>query len=263
MGRQSRRNFILGSLGVIGIGGAGLWFGRNAILRGLIPRLFSNDVSKATAAPGVGEDLCVLTAKQTEGPFFIASPLRSDIREDRKGKQLDLELQVMDAEKCTPLEGAVVEVWHCDAEGGYSGYPEEYAHDPFSTMMYVGKGDTHVEPVNEKRFLRGAQRTDADGIAKFTTIVPGWYEPRTPHIHFKVLFEDKAQLTSQFYFDEAFTNGVFTSTEPYTKFGKSPYSIANDPVVNNFPDATALLLKPEATTDGPLSAAVKIGIKRV
>ena len=262
MGKLSRRKFILGGLGV-GLGGAGLWFGRNAILRNLIPRFFSNDVSKATSAPAVGEDLCVLTAKQTEGPFFIASPMRSDIREDRKGKQLDLELQVVDAEKCTPVEGAVVELWHCDAEGGYSGYPEEYAHDPFSTMMYVGNGETHVEAVNEKRYLRGAQKTDADGIAKFTTIVPGWYEPRAPHIHFKVLFEDKAQLASQFYLDPKFSDKVFMSTEPYSKFGASPYTIANDPVVHNYPDASGLVLNPDWSVDGPLSVSARIGIRRV
>ncbi len=263
MGKISRRNFIFGGLGIIGVGGAGLWFGKNAIFRAVIPRMFSNDASKVTAAPAVGEELCVLTAKQVEGPFFIASPVRSDIREDRKGKQLDLKLQVVNAEKCTPVEGAVVELWHCDAVGGYSGYPEELAHDPFGTMMLVGKGEHHVGPVNEKRFLRGAQKTDSEGIAAFTTIVPGWYEPRTPHIHFKVLFEDKAQLTSQFYFDPEFTTKVFTSTEPYKQFGESPYTLANDTVINKDPEATGLVLKPEWNPDGPLSASARIGIKRV
>lgn len=254
---------MLGSLGVVGIGGAGLWFGRNAVLGGILRRAFSNDVSKVTPAPGIGGDVCVLTAAQPEGPFFIASPIRSDIREDRQGKQLDMRLQVLDAEQCSPVEGALVEVWHCDAEGDYSGYPEDLAHDPFGTMMLVGDGRTHLEPLNEKRFLRGAQKTGEDGIAKFTTIVPGWYEPRTPHIHFKILFEDKAQATGQFFFEQRFLDRLYTTTEPYKRFGKSPYQVANDSGINQMPDARGLLLKPEAGPDGLLKVAATIGIKRV
>jgi len=55
------------------------------------------------------------------------------------------------------VENAIVDIWHCDAGGVYSGFES-------------GEGE---------RFLRGAQSTNEDGIARFTTIYPGWYQGRT------------------------------------------------------------------------------------
>ena len=62
------------------------------------------------------------------------------------------------------LENAIVDVWHADAGGDYSG----------------------VGSLQGETFLRGIQTTDANGDAAFTTIFPGWYRGRAPHIHFKV-----------------------------------------------------------------------------
>lgn len=262
MKKTTRRNFILGSVGVLGLGGAGLWFGKNSILRFLIS-FVSADTSALTDAPAVGGADCVLTASQTEGPFFIASPMRSDIREDREGKELKLKMQVLEPDGCAPVAGAVVEVWHCDAEGRYSGYPEDLAHDPFGTLMFAGVGDSHVEPVTEKRYLRGSQKTDQDGVVEFTTIFPGWYEPRTPHIHFKILTDDRAQLASQFYLDPAICSKVFTSVEPYAKFGDSPYVPSNDIVMSETPEAKGLMLRPKWNESGPLEVSARIGIKKV
>lgn len=76
----------------------------------------------------------------------------------------------IDPERCEPLAGALVDVWQCDAAGVYSGV-EDIA-DRFDTTG--------------KRFLRGHQVTDRGGIARFTTIYPGWYRGRTVHIHFKI-----------------------------------------------------------------------------
>lgn len=261
MKKTTRRNFILGSIGALGVGGAGLWFGKNSIIRFLLS-FVSADTSALTDAPAIGGTDCVLTASQTEGPFFIASPMRSDIREDREGKELKLKMQVLESDGCTPVEGAVVEVWHCDAEGGYSGYPEDLAHDPFGSLMFAGTGTGHVEPVTDKRYLRGSQKADAEGIVEFTTIFPGWYEPRTPHIHFKVLTDDRAQLASQFYFDPEICSKVFTSVEPYSRHGDSPYSPSNDIVMSESPEAKGLMLRPKWNENGPLEVSARIGIKR-
>ncbi len=35
-------------------------------------------------------------------------------------------------------------------------------------------------------WLRGVQLTDVHGVAKFTTIYPGFYSGRAPHIHVRV-----------------------------------------------------------------------------
>jgi protocatechuate 3,4-dioxygenase beta subunit len=140
---------------------------------------------------------CVVRPEQTEGPFFVDERLeRGDIRSDpatgerRPGAPLELAFQVsrMAASGCAPLAGAVVDVWHCDARGAYSDVG--------------GSGAT-------QRFLRGYQSTDARGLARFTTIYPGWYEGRAVHVHFKIRTAQGQQFTSQIYFDEAASDRVF------------------------------------------------------
>jgi protocatechuate 3,4-dioxygenase beta subunit len=64
-----------------------------------------------------------------------------------------------------PYAGAAVYLWHCDREGRYSLYS-------------MG--------VTDQNYLRGVQAADADGVAAFTTIFPGCYSGRWPHIHFEV-----------------------------------------------------------------------------
>jgi protocatechuate 3,4-dioxygenase beta subunit len=96
-------------------------------------------------------------------------------------------VRVRDAAECEPISNAVVDVWHCDAAGGYSGFEGE-------------DGET---------YLRGAQVTNGDGIVEFTTIYPGWYPGRTVHIHAKVHLERQTVLTTQFYFDDDFSAKVF------------------------------------------------------
>jgi protocatechuate 3,4-dioxygenase beta subunit len=73
-----------------------------------------------------------------------------------------------------------------------------------------------------QKFLRGYQLTDASGIAKFTTIYPGWYQGRTVHIHFKVRSSTGARVaefTSQLYFDDAVTDKVLAQAPYNTKSG--------------------------------------------
>ena len=55
---------------------------------------------------------------------------------------------------------------------------------------------------------------NADGVAQFTTIYPGWYRGRTVHIHLKVHIDKSTVLTTQLYFDEALNDEVF-ATAPY------------------------------------------------
>src|SRR5262245_55147411 len=147
-----------------------------------------------------GLPACVLTPEQMEGPFFTDARLnRSDIRSDpgdksvREGTPFAVMFRVsgVSAAGCAPLAGAMVDVWHCDAAGAYS--------DPDRATA-------------GKRFLRGYQLTDAKGVARFTTIYPGWYPGRAVHIHLKVRIVSGPalgqELTSQVYFDESVTDRV-------------------------------------------------------
>src|SRR5438094_10013920 len=66
---------------------------------------------------------CVLAPEQTEGPYYLDNRLlRADITEGKPGAPLQLDLAVVDAVTCQPLADATVEVWHCDANGVYSGF---------------------------------------------------------------------------------------------------------------------------------------------
>ncbi len=81
------------------------------------------------------------------------------------GVPLTVELTILDADKDTPLAGAAVYLWHCDAEGRYSLYSDG---------------------VTDENYLRGVQAADANGKVTFTSIFPAAYMGRWPHIHFEV-----------------------------------------------------------------------------
>ncbi len=133
----------------------------------------------ATAAPGatpMGSGatglVCVLRPAMTEGPYFVdGQPERSDVRSDTAtntvspGIPLTLTFTIASQSggSCIPLAGARIDIWHTDALGIYSGV--------------AGKSGNA---------MRGWQTTDASGTARFTTVYPGWYRGRTPHIHFKI-----------------------------------------------------------------------------
>ena len=153
------------------------------------PRRRKVETSEGTTSSFDDAATCTQTAEQTEGPFYFdVDRVRSDIREDRKGATLRLGVRVRDAAECEPIANAVVDVWHCDAEGSYSEPGETY--------------------------LRGAQVTNADGIVEFTTVYPGWYPGRTVHIHAKVHLDKQTVLTTQFYFDDTVSAHVFVD-DPY------------------------------------------------
>src|SRR5215210_7202302 len=174
----------------------------------------AGETTDASTAAETASTTCVVRPEQTEGPYYVDTGLdRSDIREEREGVPLDLTFNVSrvdegDASACRPLAGAVVDVWHCDAAGEYSGVEDNAAGD-FDT-----RGET---------FLRGYQLTDENGTARFTTIYPGWYQGRAVHIHFTIRDSPESQqgyeFTSQLYFDDALTDQVHTQ-EPYAEKGQ-------------------------------------------
>lgn len=154
------------------------------------------------------------TPTVTEGPYWVDEKLfRSDIRTDpstgeaRAGIPLTLTISVqnLSGSSCTPLAGAYVDVWHCDAKGIYS---DEPTYNP-------GGGTGNVNTSGQK-FLRGYQITDENGNVTFTTIYPGWYMGRTIHIHMRVRTYSGTTVLSNFvtqiFFDETINNSVLTAS---------------------------------------------------
>lgn len=186
---------------------------------------------------------CIVRPAMTEGPYFVDEKLdRSDIRADpsdgsvKDGAPLELTFLVSQINgNCAPLAGAMVDIWHCDALGVYSD-----VNDPgFST-----KG---------KKFLRGYQTTDANGVAKFITIYPGWYQGRAVHIHFKIRTGtgQAYEFTSQLFFDDALSDQVYAAHPAYASKGAHTLLNAQDNIYRN--GGSQLLLNVTPTANGYIS----------
>ena len=148
---------------------------RRDVLRAAGAAAAATWIGSATSA--IAAPACVVRPQQTEGPYFVdARLLRADIRSEPSGGpviegvpvRLAFQVSRIAGNGCTPLAGAVVDLWQCDAQGRYSDVRDSMA-------------DTRG-----LKFLRGYQVTEADGAARFVTIYPGWYPGRTVHIHFKI-----------------------------------------------------------------------------
>ena len=195
-----------------------------------------------------GANTCALTPTVTQGPYYFdADKIRSDIREDRPGKLLRVAVKVQDSEQCKPLPNAVVEIWHCDAAGVYSGAESQSTGGSGGALPAGGpaaaaggappSGGTggadqsamDLTPTDDKRYLRGAQITNTHGIVQFTTIWPGWYRGRTVHIHAMVHVDNARVLTTQMMFDETLNDAVFAEAPYRTRTGRTTTN-ANDSI---------------------------------
>jgi len=164
------------------------------------------------AAVASGQVSCVLAPEQTEGPYYIPDELvRRNITEGRPGTPLTLRAFVVDASTCKAIKNAVVDIWHADASGVYSGF---------------GAGSS------SQTFMRGIQKTNAKGLALFRTVYPGWYPGRTVHIHVKVHLGGNVVHTGQLYFPDAVTDAAYRKA-PYASRPTRSTRNANDAIYRN------------------------------
>lgn len=211
-------------LALLGVSGAALATGATVL-----------GAKRLSAAPVPS---CVVRPEQTEGPYFVDERLdRSDIRADpssgalRAGVPLTLSFVIsrVALDGCAPLADAQVDVWHCDGLGVYSDVK-----------------DTSFDTTGQE-FLRGHQRTNGAGEAKFLTIYPGWYPGRTVHIHFKVRVPAgsarASEFTSQLYFDDALTDRVHRSA-PYASKGAGRTRNLGDGIYRRGGDQLILAAQP-------------------
>ena len=230
--RGLRRRDAFVAMGTLGLGGV----------------LGATRLGSATADAEAAAASCVLTPEVTEGPYWIENGLtRHDIRAGRPGLPLEIVFTVENAKTCTPIANADVEIWHCDAAGVYSGYESlsqgangttpgappagapPSGTPPTAPPSGGGAPGGHQTPTDDKRYLRGHQRSDADGKVSFLTVFPGWYRGRTPHVHLKVHVGGSVVHTGQVFFNEAVTAAVYKRA-PYKSHGQPDTSHAADTI---------------------------------
>ncbi len=182
--------------------------------------------------------------------------VRSDIRASFLGSttvaggvRVTLTLTVVNVNaSCAPLSGYAVYLWHCDRNGQYSLY------------------DLPAES-----YLRGVQVTDANGQVTFTTIFPGCYSGRYPHIHFEVFSSLSnatggrfARLVSQLAMPSAACTSVYADTATYpnsaSRFAST--TTANDNVFGDNTSAQITAMTPtfNGTPSAGYTMAATIGI---
>ncbi|KAK8009125.1 extracellular dioxygenase [Apiospora marii] len=163
-----------------------------------------------------GNASCALVAETTIGPYFVSGELmRTNVTEGQKGVPLHLDIQFISTSTCSPVKDMVIDVWHSNATGVYSG------------VSATGQGGLG------SNFCRGVQVTDADGVVEFDTVFPSHYTGRANHVHIlstkdaKVLRSGEASAAAaatyeggvathigQLFFDRDLVSAV-EATEPY------------------------------------------------
>jgi protocatechuate 3,4-dioxygenase beta subunit len=140
-------------------------------------------VGRRRPAAAQSNAACVDIPEETGGPFpgdgtngpnalTTSGVVRRDITKGfgsstgvAAGVPLAVTLTITNTATCAPAKGYAVYLWHADQQGRYSMYSNG---------------------VTDQNYLRGVQEADANGNVTFTTIFPGCYDGRWPHIHFEV-----------------------------------------------------------------------------
>ncbi|MGR6922320.1 dioxygenase family protein [[Actinomadura] parvosata] len=232
-GRQVSRRKLITGIGSLGLGGL-LTAGEPGLQATIAGTVSDPDTYAKADALFARARTCSLAPSAQQGPYYFETrALRSDLREDRAGVRLRLAVKVQDGGTCRPLPGSVVEIWHCDAAGLYSGAETE-SREALSggdkIKIDPGEKFTDMRPSDGRRYLRGAQVADADGIVRFTTIWPGWYPGRTVHIHVMVVVHGSRALCTEVMFDEAINRRVL-ALPPYQGHAKPRDTFnGNDPI---------------------------------
>ncbi|KAI1873863.1 uncharacterized protein JN550_003132 [Neoarthrinium moseri] len=168
-----------------------------------------------------GNATCALVEETTIGPYFVAGELvRTNVTEGQAGVPLHLDMQFVDVSDCSAVSDIVVDIWHCNATGVYSG------------VSATGQGGLN------STFCRGAQISDDDGVVQFDTVFPGHYTGRVTHIHIlstkdaKVLSNQTyeggvATHVGQLFFDPDLVASV-EALDPYTSNAQSITDILSD-----------------------------------
>jgi len=136
------------------------------------------------------------------GPFYRpGSPIRTSLRlPNSNGTPIVLKGYIFKEDGKTPINNALVEIWHCDENEVYDNTSDEYKY-------------------------RGGQRTKADGKYEFKSILPVPYKGdpkdeaswRPSHIHMRVSVSNQQDLITQIYFKDS----KYVDTDTYSSNPKA------------------------------------------
>lgn len=212
--------------------------------------------ASSTTATTVVSDLTE-TPEETAGPFpadgsndngegsdanVLADSrvVRSDIRSDLDGSNsqdgvpMSLTMNVVDSSG-QPRSGAAVYIWHCTRDGHYSAY---------SSGMNGGD-------YADRSYLRGVQVADSTGAVTFQTVLPGRYQGRAFHIHFRVYADDTyadALLTSQMGLDDDRIEALYSTAGGYENSVRNDTDNADDGIFGDGADHQMLAVSGDATS---------------
>ena len=224
---------------------------RKAALGGLaLPFLAGMKATMTT--PASATTRCDETPEGEEGPFPTKKPADfgvQNIVSGREGTPLAIQIEVLNVNnQCRPLPGAFVDIWHCDAAGGYSEYGGlgGFGPPPGGRVGPPMGGPNGRRPPGPppggpppmmnmpdhrtEHFLRGRQTTNAGGQVSFSSIYPGWYPGRAPHIHAHIFDgTGKSLLVTQIAFPDDVSKRIYAQG-PYAAHGQSGLSAEADHV---------------------------------
>jgi protocatechuate 3,4-dioxygenase beta subunit len=223
---MERKNFLKG-IGLVGIG---------AFAMPLINSCKKDDTTNSGSSSS-----CTVSPTETAGPFptsigdptFQASAayIRTDITDGQEGVPLTVKIIVKNTNNnCAIVQGAFVEIWHCNRLGYYSEFGPSNA------------GGLQNVDMTAFDFLRGKQVSDSTGTATFLTVYPGWYTGRAPHIHMHIYnAAGVSKLITQVAFTEAISTTVYTTSAFYTGVAQgtsnSSDNVFSDSLSNNICDS--------------------------
>ncbi|MET0210680.1 MAG: intradiol ring-cleavage dioxygenase [Burkholderiaceae bacterium] len=223
----------MGGLALVGCGGGGSETGTT------VTGSTGSGSGTGTGTGATGS--CSVIPEETAGPYpgdgsnsngsgvanalALSGIVRSDIRSSigtasgtAGGVPLTLTLKLVNTgSSCADLSGYAIYLWHCDREGRYSLYSSG---------------------VTAENYLRGVQTTGSDGTVTFTTIFPGCYDGRMPHMHFEVYRNTSAATsyankikTSQIAFPTDVCSTVYNGASGYsasiTNFNRITFATDN------------------------------------
>lgn len=219
----------------------------------------------SSASASASASSCAAATGLSAGPYHLDyNEIREDIAEDREGVPLDLYIAIVRSGACSAIQNAAVEVWHCDADGLYSGFSSVSPAENTESS-----GATSAEQTDDGTFLRGIALTDKTGTAHFTSIYPGWVANRAPHIYVRVITGGTKSdtkysggtviHTGQIFFPDATTKKV-AATSPYSSIGTKRIALTSDADYKKAGKGAALELTAaegtEEVSDGYIGVAV-------